>query len=211
MRHSFWDNYSSIKSPVHNISPGKKLLTAFFFLVILAILPYKYLLWAAPVITAFLLASTLISKVPIIPTLRRILIILPIVIPVILINSFFMVGGAKNSLVLAMRSFLSIFTLIVLISTTKFSDILKTLTTWHFPKILLMILSFMYRYFFLLTDELEKMIRATKMRWGKRGGLKVIMVYGQILGILFIKSYIRAERVYHAMVMRGFDGNGDIL
>ena len=210
MRHSFWDKYSSIRSPVHNISSGKKILSAFLFLVILAILPYKYLLWAAPVITVFLLASTLISKIPIIPTLRRILIILPIVIPVILINSFFMVGGAKNSLVLAMRSFLSIFTLIVLISTTKFRDILRTLSIWHFPKILLMILSFMYRYFFLLTDELEKMIRATKMRWGKRGGLKVIKVYGQILGILFIKSYIRAERVYHAMVMRGFDGNGKI-
>lgn len=211
MRHSFWDNYSAIKSPVHKINPRIKLLAAFFLLIILAVLPYGYLLRAAPVITVFLLASTLISRIPFIPTLRRILIILPIVIPVVLINSFFMDGGAKNSLVLAMRSFLSIFTLIVLISVTKFRDILRTLTAWHFPKIMLMILSFMYRYFFLLTDELEKMIRATKMRWGKRGGLKVIKIYGQILGILFIKSYIRAERVYHAMLMRGFDGNGGIL
>ncbi|MEN8152425.1 MAG: energy-coupling factor transporter transmembrane component T [Acidobacteriota bacterium] len=211
MKHSFWDNYSTIKSPVHKISPGIKLITAFLLLMILAVLPYRYLLWGAPAITVFLLISTLISKIPLIPTLRRILIILPIVVPVILINSVFMTNGGKNSLVLAIRSFLSIFTLIILISVTKFSDILRTLRSWHFPKILLMILSFMYRYFFLLTDELEKMVRATKMRWGKRSGLKVIKVYGQILGILFIKSYIRAERVYHAMVMRGFNGNGDII
>ena len=54
------------------------------------------------------------------------------------------------------------------------------------------------------------MVRAVKLRSGGLRGIGLFRVYSQILAILFIKSYERAERVYHAMLMRGYDGNGDL-
>lgn len=69
----------------------------------------------------------------------------------------------------------------------------------------------MYRYFFLLTDESEKMVRSVKIRSGKEPKLRIIKIYASILGILFIKSYERSDRVYKAMVMRGYTGEGNIL
>ena len=157
-----------------------------------------------------LIAVLITSKVPVANVIKRTLVILPLVIPVILLNSIFMESGLRHSMILSVRSFLSIFSLVLLVSVTRFSDMMKTLSRWHFPRIVIMILSFMYRYFFLLTGEMEKMVRAVKLRSGGKGGVGMVRIYSQILAILFIKSYERAERVYHAMLMRGYDGNGGL-
>jgi cobalt/nickel transport system permease protein len=64
----------------------------------------------------------------------------------------------------------------------------------------------MYRYFFVLVDELEKMLRAVKLRSFKNNRFKTFSILANIVGVLFIRSYERSERVYNAMSMRGFDG-----
>ena len=210
MRHSFWDHYSSLDSPVHNIPTGLKMIFTLFLVILLTVLPGSYISFASLSILIILITILIISGVPITNVIKRTLVILPLVLPVIVLNSIFMEAGLKHSLILSVRSFLSIFSLILLVSVTRFSDIMKTLSSWHFPRIMIMILSFMYRYFFLLTGEMEKMVRAVKMRSGGSRGLGLIRIYSQILAILFIKSYERAERVYHAMLMRGYDGNGGL-
>ena len=208
MRHSFWDHYSSLNSPIHNIPTGLKMIFTLFLVILLTVLPGSYISFASLPILILLTTILIISGVPITNVIKRTLVILPLVLPVIVLNSIFMEAGLKHSLILSVRSFLSIFSLILLVSVTRFSDIMKTLSSWHFPRIMIMILSFMYRYFFLLTGEMEKMVRAVKMRSGGSRGFGLIRIYSQILAILFIKSYERAERVYHAMLMRGYDGNG---
>ena len=210
MRHSFWDHYSSLNSPVHNIPTGLKIIFTLFLVILLTVLPGSYISFASLPILILLISMLIISGVPVTNVIKRTLVILPLVLPVIVLNSIFMEAGLKHSLILSVRSFLSIFSLILLVSVTRFSDIMKTLASWHFPRIMIMILSFMYRYFFLLTGEMEKMVRAVKMRSGGSRGLGLIRIYSQILAILFIKSYERAERVYHAMLMRGYDGNGGL-
>ena len=210
MRHSFWDHYSSLDSPIHNFPTGVKIFSAIALVLILTVLPELYISFTALPILSVLIIILIISRVPVINVLKRTLVILPIVLPVIILNSIFMESGLKHSMILSVRSFLSIFSLILLVSVTRFSDIMKTLSSWHVPRIVIMILSFMYRYFFLLTGEMEKMIRAVKLRSGGSQGVRIIRIYSQILAILFIKSYERAERVYQAMLMRGYDGNGGI-
>ncbi|MEN8222610.1 MAG: energy-coupling factor transporter transmembrane component T [Acidobacteriota bacterium] len=210
MRHSFWDHYSSLDSPIHNIPTGIKIFFTISLVVILTVLPGFYISYASLPILILLITILIMSGVPVWNIIKRTLVILPLVLPVIVLNSIFMESGLKHSLILSVRSFLSIFSLILLVSVTRFSDIMKTLSSWHFPRIMIMILSFMYRYFFLLTGEMEKMVRAVKLRSGGIRGVGLIRIYGQVLAILFIKSYERAERVYHAMLMRGYDGNGGL-
>jgi len=210
MKHSFWDHYSGLDSPVHRLSPVIKILFVISLVVFLSAIPeYGLSLFSMPVLL-FLLIILAVSKVPVVHVVKRTLVILPLILPVIVLNSFFMEAGLKHSLILSVRSFLSIFSLVLLVSVTSFSDIMKTLSRLHFPQIVIMILSFMYRYFFLLTGEMEKMVRAVKMRSGGAHGFEIVRIYSQILGILFIKSYERAERVYQAMLMRGYDGNGGL-
>ncbi len=200
-----------LDSPIHRISPGFKLLSVLLLIVSLSVLPEVYVSVLSIIVVILLFLVIYISKVPLVHIVKRTLIILPLIIPVIILNSFFTDGGISRSLVLSVRSFLSILSLILLVSVTGFRDLMRTLSRWHFPQVLIMILSFMYRYFFLLTDEMEKMVRAVKMRTDERGGIRILKVYGRILAILFIKSYERSERVYYSMVMRGYDGNGGLM
>lgn len=210
MRHSFWDHHSGINTPVHRLSPDIKIIFVISLIIILTVLPGEYISYSALPLLVILVVLLILSKVPVANVIKRTLVILPLVIPVILLNSIFMESGLRHSLILSVRSFLSIFSLVLLVSVTRFTDMMKTLSRWHFPRIVIMILSFMYRYFFLLTGEMEKMIRAVKLRSGGTGGAGMFRIYSQILAILFIKSYERAERVYHAMLMRGYDGNGGL-
>ena len=79
------------------------------------------------------------------------------------------------------------------------------------PRVMVMILSFMHRYIFVLVDEMMRMKQARDSRnfGGKR--LWHIRTIGNMAGTLFIRSYERGERVYAAMVARGFDGRNRTL
>jgi cobalt/nickel transport system permease protein len=107
------------------------------------------------------------------------------------------------------KAWLSILFLILLTSTTTFSNILKALEHLKMPRVLVMIMSFMYRYIFVLTDEVMRMKQARDSRNFGEGGRRLwqIRTVGNMIGTLFIRSYERGERVYAAMVARGFDGH----
>ncbi|MFH0771980.1 MAG: cobalt ECF transporter T component CbiQ [Candidatus Omnitrophota bacterium] len=104
------------------------------------------------------------------------------------------------------KSFLSALCMIVLVATTKFPDILKALEELKFPRLLTMIASFMYRYFFVIEDELMIMNRAREARSAGGSNWFQAKAMANILGILFVRSYERSELVYLAMCSRGFEG-----
>jgi cobalt/nickel transport system permease protein len=84
---------------------------------------------------------------------------------------------------------------------------LKGLQDLKMPKVMVMIISFTYRYLFVLTEEIFRMRRARDSRsFGNLGRKSQIRTVGNIIGALFVRSYDRAERVYAAMVSRGFLG-----
>jgi len=59
-------------------------------------------------------------------------------------------------------------------------------------------------------EETMRIVRARNMRsYGKRG--KGIKIFVRIVGILFIRTIERAERIYFAMLSRGFQGDMPVL
>jgi cobalt/nickel transport system permease protein len=67
-------------------------------------------------------------------------------------------------------------------------------------------LLFIYRYLFVLMEEGARMVRARSLRsFDRRGG--GLTVYGSLVGHLLLRTVNRAQRIYNAMVCRGFDGN----
>jgi cobalt/nickel transport system permease protein len=71
----------------------------------------------------------------------------------------------------------------------------------------------MYRYLFVLTDEVMRLLRAREARSARlspeSGGGSLAWrarVAGSMVGQLFLRSYERSDRVYNAMLSRGYNG-----
>jgi cobalt/nickel transport system permease protein len=112
------------------------------------------------------------------------------------------------------RSWLSIQMAILLVSTTRFPDVLHALQHLRVPAILVSIISFMYRYLFVLADEALRLLRAREARSARMperpGGGSIswrARVAGNMAGQLFLRSYERSDRVYQSMLARGYSGN----
>jgi cobalt/nickel transport system permease protein len=79
------------------------------------------------------------------------------------------------------------------------------------PGVMVLILSIMYRYIFVVSDEMMRMKMARDSR--NFGGHRLWQwrTLGNMVGTLFLRTYERGERIYSAMVARGFDGQARIL
>jgi len=112
-----------------------------------------------------------------------------------------------------LRSWLSVQMAILLTLTTQFPDVVHALRHLHLPGVLVSIIAFMYRYLFVLTDEVVRLRRAREARRarlpGRPGGGKMLWrakVAGGMAGQLFLRSFSRSDRVYQAMLSRGYRG-----
>ena len=228
MKHSFLDRYSDRDSFVHRLDPRTKLVAIFLFILAVALTSPE--MWPA-FVAYFIIMATLIalSRVPVLYILKRSLVIIPFVLLIAVFMPFFREGEVAGSFniwvwrvsvtysglqvlwTILARAWLSILGLILLTSTTPVADLLKGLELLRLPRVMVMILSFMYRYIFVLTDEVMRMKQARDSRnfGGKR--LWQLKTIGNMTGTLFIRSYERGERVYTAMLARGYDGQSRTL
>jgi cobalt/nickel transport system permease protein len=74
------------------------------------------------------------------------------------------------------------------------------------PAIFVLLLSFLYRYLYLLWDEAEQMQRARNLRYFGGRWSRQVSLLGRLAAALFLRSYERAERVQKAMISRGWTG-----
>ncbi|MFH1612919.1 MAG: cobalt ECF transporter T component CbiQ [bacterium] len=226
MNHLFLDKYSNLKSPIHQLDPRSKII--FFLLYIffvITILPNDFLQFIAYFIIMFIVI--LISRIPLIYILKRTCVIIPFILLIAIFIPFSKKTQIENSYNIGylfvshnrlwifwnmlIKSFLTILAMIVLSSTTKFSTLLKGLEFFKIPKILIMLLSFMYRYIFVLIDEAQRIEHARNSRYFGGEYLRQIKTIGNIIGCLFIKTYERGEKIYQSMLSRGFNGEIKIL
>jgi cobalt/nickel transport system permease protein len=104
-----------------------------------------------------------------------------------------------------LRFILTVGAALILIATTSFPGICNALDRLKVPRLFVVQLMFLYRFVFLLTEEALRIVRARSMRgFGKKG--PDLKLFVQMIGLLFLRTLGRAERVYLAMCNRGFDG-----
>jgi len=229
MKHAFIDKYSNLDSFIHRLDPRTRILVTLVF--VLAVMATPPTAWRAFVLYTILITSLIIlARLPPLYVLKRSAVIMPFVLMIAIFIPFLGRGEVAGSynvwlwqvsvtydglLVLwnvLVKAWLSTLGLILLSATTPFPRLLKGLEQLGVPRVLVMILAFMYRYIFVLTDEVLRMQRAMESRSvaplrARRGRrLWPIRTVGNIIGTLFIRSYERGERVYGAMLARGFDG-----
>jgi cobalt/nickel transport system permease protein len=121
--------------------------------------------------------------------------------------------GLEQFATIALKSWISVQAALLLAFTTPFHELVDALRQLRLPRIMVSIISFMYRYLAVLADESMRMSRARAARSaappdGRRGGSIAwrAKVTGGLVGSLFLRSYERSERIYAAMQARGFEG-----
>jgi cobalt/nickel transport system permease protein len=161
--------------------------------------------WCIPVAAAIvvLILAMLISRIPLRFILRRILIVEPFVI-VVAFLALFQPDGVQRFTAIVVKSTASLMTVIVLANTTPFTELLALLRRVHIPKIFVAILALMYRYFFVLADEMERMQRARLSRTFTPRRTHKWHLFSTIISQLFLRSTRRAERIYSSMCARGW-------
>ena len=120
--------------------------------------------------------------------------------------------GLRMFTTIALKSWISVQAALLLAFTTPFHDLVDGLRQLRLPRIMVAIISFMYRYLSVLSDEATRMARARASRSADpdgHGGGSIIWrakVTGSMVGSLFLRAYERSERIYAAMQARGFEG-----
>ena len=115
-------------------------------------------------------------------------------------------GLAPVALAILAKDGMSFLATLLLVQVTPFRDVLVAVRRLGAPATLVSTLQFMYRYIFVLADELDRMVKARRARTFRRsGGLDWGLLTG-LIGVLFLRTYERGERVHSAMLARGWDG-----
>lgn len=202
---------------VHRLDPRAKVLTTLAFLVcVVSFGKYDVLPLLPFVLFPVVIAGQ--GDLPLASLLRKVLFVAPFAVCVGIFNPLLdrtiaahiggvaISGGWISFASILLRFSLTTVAALVLIATTGITGVCMAIERLGVPDVLATQILFLYRYIFVLGEEAMRMVRARALRsFGGRGmGMRV---YSQMLGSLLLRTYDRAQRIYAAMLCRGFDGH----
>ena len=211
------DHLASLDTPIHRVDPRAKVLATMVYLFcVVSFGKYEVLQLLPFALFPIVLASE--GDVPFEYLATRLLIASPFALFVGVFNPLLdravigqiggidVVAGWVSYASIMLRFTLTTAAALVLICTTGMNSVCMAIERLGAPDVFATQLLFLYRYIFVLAEEVLTMSRARSLRsFGRRGmGFRV---YGQILGQLLLRTYGRAQRIYNAMLCRGFDGH----
>ncbi|HET9907908.1 MAG TPA: cobalt ECF transporter T component CbiQ [Anaerolineales bacterium] len=229
MHSDVFDRYHHGHSLIHDLDPRIKVVVAIAFIISNALLPDGA--WTAFALAwSLVLIANVLSGLGISFTFRRSFIALPfalaaitvlfsipgeplVTVRLLMMNLTITDAGFLRFVSIVIRSWLSVQMAILLVATTEFPKIVHALNHLRVPTILTVIISFLYRYLFVLTDEVLRMLRARQARSAAVSGINAggnmlwrARIAGHMAGQLFLRSYERSDRIYNAMLSRGYKG-----
>jgi len=228
MHHAYLDRFARLDSAVHRRDPRAKTL-AFLGLVVAVILVPPGVWWPFAALAAPLGVLWLASRVPVAYLMKRVLVLSPFVIFSVVLFPLLYGGeplwnvqfgpwrltvtreGLELAGNLAAKFALGVLTLSLMFSVTRFHHFLYALRRFRAPQLLVMQLGFLYRYLYVVVDEAERLLRARDARSGGAHGRHLWRATAALLGVLLVRSFQRSERIYQAMLARGFSGEVVVL
>ena len=214
--------FRSGTSLVHRLPPECKLLAVFAFVLVVVATPREQF-WAFGVYALVLLAVVRLAQLPVLLVVRRLVVEVPFLLFAVLLP--FVARGDRvdvlglslsESGLLASFNILAKATLgatatIVLATTTDVRSLLRGLEKLRLPRSFVAILGFMVRYADVIAGEMHRMKVARASRGYDPRNLLQVRALAASAGALFLRAYERGERVYLAMVSRGWTGTMPVL
>jgi cobalt/nickel transport system permease protein len=203
----------------HSLAPRTRLICSLLIVFATALTPNgRWWTWA--IYGIGVLSIILISRVTLSVLLKRIAVEFAFV-GVVILGTLFRDGGTllwawgplKITTVgltilgsVSVKALISLLIMNVLTLTTSVPALLNALVALKTPPLLVAILASMYRYISVLINEFNAMRRAAASRNLMGSNRWQRLVIGNIIGSLFIRTYERGDRVYQAMLARGYQG-----
>ncbi len=190
---------------VHRIDARWKIVAAVLLVVVTVCVPRGY--WPAYVVLGSLAVGVYtVARLPVGYLLRRLAVAMPLVVLVAAGAplSRGLDGGFEFAALVVVRALLALTFMVTLVGTTPFDKLLGGVEWLGMPRTLVWVLAFMYRYMFVLADELARMRQAKAARTFRRSWWMEFQTLGSFVGVLFVRAFERAERVYAAMCARGW-------
>jgi cobalt/nickel transport system permease protein len=210
MRLEFLERYSEGDGPLHRLDARIKLVATLAYVVAVVATPigWSRLLAAEGLLLAFLLG---LSGVPPRALLVRWLgfIVLVAFLAVVIAQSHparAEFGVPAVVLTIAAKNSLAFLAMLTLVNVTPVRNVIVAMRRLGVPRTLAATLQFMYRYLYVLGDELDRMVKARRARSFRRAGRLDWGLLTGLIGILFLRAFERGERVHSAMLARGWDG-----
>jgi len=217
----FSDVFAQRDNLITGIEARSKVAFIFAALVINLLSPTIY----TPLAIALLCLSTLIAiGVP--PKLLGIRLAIPLLMAgVVLITQIFFFGstalftislrgfnlvgyeeGLARGILIMCRVIGGVSLILFLSMSTPAHRLLLAAAWFRMPKILIELSLLIYRYIFVLIEEILTIRDAQKVRLGYRNWRYSMRSVSMLGGSLILRAYDRAERVFEAMMARGYTG-----
>ena len=212
----YMDTLSGGDTALHRLDARTKLfVTALFIVSVVSCGKYEI----SRLMPFFLYPVFLISagELPAAYLLRKVLAVAPFAVAVGLFNpildrgTLFYVGpmavsgGAASFLSILIRFSLTVSGALCLVALTGVNAICEALERLGVPGVFAAQLLFMNRYLTVLAGEAERMTRARALRSFSAKEMPAA-IFVRLAGQLLLRAFARAERIYGAMLCRGFDG-----
>ncbi|MFO7717975.1 MAG: cobalt ECF transporter T component CbiQ [Desulfohalobium sp.] len=115
--------------------------------------------------------------------------------------------GVQLALLVTLKANAIMILFLAFICTLPLPHITTALRDLKVPAKLCQLLSFTFRFIFVLDEERRRLLRAARNRGFRPGTNRhTYTTYAHIVGMVLVKSWERAERVQQAMLCRGFSG-----
>jgi cobalt/nickel transport system permease protein len=212
----YLDTLSFQDTPIHRLDPRIKLLTTLAFII--AVISFdKYAITGLMPFLIYPVTLVAMGNVPAGYLAKKVLLAAPFAFFIGIFNPFLdhtilvrlgpvnISGGWVSFASIMLRFALTVSAALILIATTGFNAVCMGLEKLGAPRIFANQLLFLYRYIFVLTEEAGRLARARSLRsfQGRGMGLKV---FSSMIGHLLLRTLDRAQRIYLAMLCRGFNG-----
>ncbi len=212
----YLDTLSYKDTFVHRLDPRIKITVSFIFILFVVSFP-KYEISALMPFFLYPVFLLTAGNIPLRAIAKKVLFVSPFAVFIGIFNPLFdtsailtpfglpVSGGWLSFFSIIIKFILTVSTALLLIAITSFPGICEALERLKMPKIFVVQLLFLYRYLFVLLEESLRMMRARDARsFGSRGkGMKTFI---RLISVLLIRSVERAERIFRAMLSRGFRG-----
>jgi cobalt/nickel transport system permease protein len=215
------DELARLDSPVHRLDARVQGLTTMLFILVVMSFP-RYEVSALMPLFLYPVLLVVVGTLPVRPLLGKLLVAVPFALCVGLFNPLMdrqvmmVVGGVPVSggwlsfASILVRFVLTVSAALILVSCTGIHRLCAGMERLGMPKVFAVQVLFLYRYFFVIGDEGLRMKRSVEIRSAGNRGLG-FRVYGHLIGHLLVRAMDRAQRIYRAMVARGFDGEIRLL
>jgi cobalt/nickel transport system permease protein len=209
--------YRDGDSTLHRAPAEVKIVCLVVFVLAVVATP-RELFWPFAIYALIILTVWRIGRIPLRWVLPRMLIEAPFVVLAVLLP--FAEGGERVEFAglhlsvtglyaawgIVIKGTLGVAASLTVAATTTARELPIALSRLGMPGVLTSMLTLMIRYVDVLTAEAGRMRTARISRGDSPRTLHQVGAIAKSVGSLFLRSYERGERVYLAMLSRGFDG-----